>query len=88
MQVEKKELKQILNEEFGLFKKDTTLGGKINDKEPGGFIIRWEEDSVVKQDMKMDNISEKERFIIEWDDDVGMKADTVPVPQKKTRKRK
>jgi hypothetical protein len=88
MQKEKKELKQILNEEFGLFKKDTTLGVKGIEKEPGGFIIRWEEDSVVKQDVKKDNISEKERFIIEWDDDEEMEADTIPVMQKKTRKRK
>ncbi|MFN8711552.1 MAG: hypothetical protein ACK5Z2_01785, partial [Bacteroidota bacterium] len=45
---EKQSLKKLLNEEFGWFKKDSTLNQKNNNKQPnktgedGKFIIRFE----------------------------------------------
>jgi hypothetical protein len=41
---EKHTLKQILNDEFGWFKKDTTLNKKTKPKDDGKFIIKWDED--------------------------------------------
>ena len=42
LKVEKQSLKTILKEEFGLFKKDSTLNNKTP-KEDTKFIIKWEE---------------------------------------------
>jgi len=53
---EKNNIKKILNEEFGLFKKDTTINKKqakkiikeqeiLKQQEQGKFIIEWEEDT-------------------------------------------
>lgn len=42
LKVEKQTLKTILKEEFGLFKKDTTLKSKAA-PEDGKFIIKWED---------------------------------------------
>ncbi len=71
MKEERKELKNILKEEFGLFKKDSTLKDDGSQKEPPAFKIEWdeEEDSTTKRDKKKSNNSEKERFIIVWDED-------------------
>ena len=91
MREEKKELKKILNEEFGLFRKDSTISGDGTPEEPAGFIIEWEEesDSISKVDIKPDNNSDKERFIIEWDDDEEEKQDeSVGESKKKRRKKK
>ena len=41
---EKHTLKQILKDEFGLFKKDSTLNKKDKKKDDGKFIIKWDED--------------------------------------------
>lgn len=41
---EKHTLKQILKDEFGWFKKDTSLSKKDKPKDDGKFIIKWEED--------------------------------------------
>ena len=45
LKVEKQNLKSILNEEFGLFKKDTTLHNKdkIKKEDQAKFKINWEE---------------------------------------------
>ncbi|MBI4931662.1 MAG: hypothetical protein HY841_12910 [Bacteroidetes bacterium] len=51
---EKHSLKQILREEFGLFKKDTTLNKKDKPKDDGKFIIKWDEDEKEK-DKKEDD---------------------------------
>ena len=88
MREEKKELKQILHEEFGLFRKDTALEIPPPDKATPGFIIRWEGDSMVRPTPKGDNNSGKERFIIEWDDTAGSATDSVPAAPVKKRKRK
>ena len=88
MQEEKMQLKQILHEEFGLFRKDTALEAKPGSKPAPGFIIRWDEDSTMRQEVKEDNNSGKERFIIEWDDSVTSKTDTIPASPGKKRKRK
>jgi hypothetical protein len=42
LKVEKQTLKTILKDEFGLFKKDSTLGNKAPKEDPK-FIIKWEE---------------------------------------------
>ena len=52
---EKQTLKQILKEEFGLFKKDTTLKKKNNPKDDGKFIIKWDEDEKKNKDKKEDD---------------------------------
>ena len=41
---EKHTLKQILKDEFGWFKKDSTLNKKDKKKEDGKLIIKWDED--------------------------------------------
>ena len=52
---EKHTLKQILREEFGLFKKDTTINKKDKPKEDGKFIIKWDEDEKEKSKEKDDD---------------------------------
>jgi VCBS repeat-containing protein len=52
---EKQTLKQILKEEFGLFKKDTALNRKDKPKEDGKFIIKWDEDEKKGKDKKEDD---------------------------------
>ena len=42
LKVEKQTLKTILKEEFGLFKKDSTLNNKTP-KDNTKFIIKWED---------------------------------------------
>ena len=85
---EKKELREILNEEFGLFKKDTTLSGDKEDDKNTKFILEWEEDSKsdIKTDTgKKDNKSDQEGFTIVWDDED--ESDTVIVEEKKRRRK-
>ena len=86
---EKKELREILNEEFGLFKKDSTLRGDKEVDKDSKFSLEWDEDS--KSDIKtdtgrMDNKSDQERFNIVWDDEE--ESDTVVVEEKKRRRKK
>ena len=45
---EKHTLKQILNEEFGWFKKDSALSKPGKPKDDGKFIIKWDEDEKEK----------------------------------------
>jgi hypothetical protein len=52
---EKQTLKQILKEEFGLFKKDTAVCKKGKPKEDGKFIIKWDEDDKKCKDKKEDD---------------------------------
>ncbi len=47
LQQQKKEVKQILNREFGLFKKDTTIKTEEKSTTPppaSGFVIEWDDD--------------------------------------------
>ncbi len=87
---EKKELREILNEEFGFFKKDTTLKEGKEDDQPKKFIMEWDEDTVSSQktySLERDNKSDQERFTIVWDDEE--ESDTMKVEDKKPwRKRK
>ncbi|UCG28717.1 MAG: hypothetical protein JSV24_04990 [Bacteroidales bacterium] len=67
LQNERKELRQILNEEFGWFEKDTTKEAEGVDKPPRQFLIEWEDmDTTLTDsaDMKQENL----RFRIEWMD--------------------
>jgi len=86
---EKKVLREILNEEFGLFDKDSTLRGETEDDKDSKFLLEWEEDP--DRDIKIDsdrrdNKSDKEGFTIVWDDEE--ESDTVIVEEKKRRRRK
>ena len=86
---EKKELRDILNEEFGIFKKDSTLRGDKEDDIANKFILEWDEDSEsdIKTDtVKKDNKSDQERFTIVWDDEE--ESDTVVVEENKRRRKK
>ena len=86
---EKKELREILNEEFGLFKKDSTLRGDKEDDRDSKFILEWDEDSEIdnKTDtLKTNNKSDQERFTIVWDDEE--ESDTAVVEEKKRRHKK
>ena len=49
---EKQTLRQILREEFGLFKKDTVVNKKEKPKEEGKFIIKWEDEEKKSKDKK------------------------------------
>ena len=47
LQQQKKEVKQILKREFGLFKKDTTIKTEEKSTTPppaSGFVIEWDDD--------------------------------------------
>jgi hypothetical protein len=89
LRLEKKELREILNEEFGLFKKDTTLGtDKTEDKETR-FILDWEEEdrsSIASDTGENAMKTEQKPFSIVWDDEEA--SDTVKVEEKKRRRRK
>ena len=70
MKAERKELRQILNEEFGWFKKDSSL----NDRSKNGgnieeFDIEFEENRETKEKKKEENTESKQNFIIEWEED-------------------
>ncbi|MFW6364516.1 MAG: AsmA-like C-terminal region-containing protein [Bacteroidota bacterium] len=67
IQSEKTELKQILFEEFGLFKNDTSIGN-YEKKEMNEFKIQWEEED--KRKNKKENKQKKEsEFQIKWEED-------------------
>jgi hypothetical protein len=89
LRAEKQELREILNEEFGLFKKDTTLGAdKVEDKK-SRFILGWEEEDRrrIESDTAENAIkTEQKPFTIIWDDEE--ESDTVKVEEKKRRRRK
>lgn len=63
LKVEKQTLKTILKEEFGLFKKDSTLNNKTP-KEDAKFIIKWEEadKKEEKKELKKPKKPEEEDF--------------------------
>ncbi len=54
LKVEKQSLKKILNEEFGLFKKDTSLNNanKVKKETQQKVIIKWEEADVKEEEKK------------------------------------
>lgn len=54
LKVEKQGLKKILNEEFGLFKKDTSLTNmnKVKKEDQKKFIIKWEEADIKEEEKK------------------------------------
>jgi len=64
LKVEKQNLKTILKEEFGLFKKDSTLGNKKKEEETK-FTIKWEEadkKEEPKKELKKPKKQEEEDF--------------------------
>ncbi len=85
---EKQELREILNEEFGLFKKDSTLREDKEGEKANRFILDWEEDS--ENGKKSDSVrkvnkSGQEGFTILWDDDE--ESDTLIVKEKILRRK-
>jgi hypothetical protein len=85
---EKQELKEILNEEFGLFRKDSALKGEKGRGDENRFNLEWEEDArsgIPTDTMKQSNKPDQDRFTIVWDDE---EADTVGIVGKKRRRRK
>lgn len=88
MKEEKKKLREILNDEFGLFKKDTLPEEVSPGQHRPGFIIEWDEngDSTVKEGPGKGNKQEEERFIIEWDED--KQADTLTTENKRRIRRR
>lgn len=86
---EKKELREILNEEFGLFRKDSTIGGEKKDDKHAEFILEWDEDSKNKTKTDTGNLkkkSDQKGFTIVWDDDEP--SDTIVGEEKKRRRNK
>jgi hypothetical protein len=70
MKAERKELRQLLNEEFGWFKKDSSLKDglkKSGNKED--FKIEFEENLITKEKKKEENTESEQNFIIEWEED-------------------
>ena len=63
LKVEKQTLKVILKEEFGLFKKDSSLNKKTFKEDPK-FIIKWEEEDKKeeKKELKIPKKPEAEDF--------------------------
>lgn len=70
---ERTEIREILNEEFGLFGRDSTLGSPDKESSPPGFIIEWEEDpgsdSLKKEILNEDNKSGGQGFTIRWEEE-------------------
>ena len=64
---ERKEFKTLLREEFGWFKKDTTLKSKDKDKDQKPvFVIEWENKDTTETE---DQLYENKPFQIEWEDE-------------------
>lgn len=53
LKVEKQTLKSILHEEFGLFKKDSTLTNKTPKKDNTKFTIKWDEDDKKEENKEL-----------------------------------
>jgi len=66
---EKRELKQILNEEFGWFKKDTVRKQPPDSEVRKQFDIRWEEDTLTKKGKKASEKQNDSGFIIKFEED-------------------
>ena len=88
LQEEKSEVREILNEEFGLFKKDTTLFREDPNKDQKGFGIEWEEvtepDSLIKDALKKDNKTQSGGFTIRWEEEE--ETDTLEAENKKRKR--
>jgi hypothetical protein len=71
LRAEKQELKQILHEEFGWFKKDTTLDAKQKkEQQQGRFDIKWEESARDAEKEQEDTGRRKdEGFVIQFEED-------------------
>ncbi|NOQ26956.1 MAG: hypothetical protein GQ564_16470 [Bacteroidales bacterium] len=70
MKAERKELRQILNEEYGWFKKDSSLNdGSKKGSEKEKFEIEFEENRIIKEKNKEEKIESEQKFIIEWEED-------------------
>ena len=68
MKVERNELKQILNEEFGWFKKDSAINTDTsNKKDQEKFTIEFEAES--KKNKKTKEPIQDQKFVIEWEED-------------------
>lgn len=65
---EKETLKDILNQEFGWFKKDTLKKEEKDNKGGGGFILEWDDEDTVKNKNKVRKKPEED-FILEWGDE-------------------
>lgn len=63
---EKKELKQILNEEFGWFKKDSAINTQP-EEESDKFSVEFEETRKKKE--KKEEQEHEQKFTIEWEED-------------------
>lgn len=65
---QKKEMKSALHDEFGWFKKDTTLTKSKTEKKPAKFRVEWDEASDNKNDKKEEKKSSQQtRTQVEWD---------------------
>lgn len=88
---EKKELKEILNEEFGFFEKDSSLKGDKEGDRATRFILEWDEDAQSDPEtdsLKRDDKSDKERFTIVWDDEAESDTGKVEETKRRSKKRK
>jgi len=66
---EKKELKTILKEEFGIFRNDTIAEIKLDTTKKFDFILEWEDSDFTGKDTIQKNKPGEQRFVIEWDDE-------------------
>lgn len=70
LQNEKTELRNIFRDEFGWFKKDSTLEKQDDEPQKSDFNIQWEEDDSNNRPAKIIEKRENEqKFIIEWEED-------------------
>jgi hypothetical protein len=69
MREERKELRKILNEEFGWFKKDSTLNDGSGKESEEEFKVEFEESKKTKKKKKAGNKEEEQNFVIEWEED-------------------
>jgi len=69
LQKEKRELKQILNEEFGWFKKDTAQKDTADTEVQQQFNIQWEENARSQKRKKATKERKDSGFIIKFEED-------------------
>ena len=70
LKAERSELRKILNEEFGWFKKDSSLNDEsINKSNLEEFEIEFEENRKTRKKKKEENVDSEQNFVIEWEED-------------------
>jgi hypothetical protein len=83
---EKKELKTILKEEFGIFRNDTIGKIQLDTTNEFDFILEWEDSDFTGKDTIKKNKPDEQRFVIEWEDEENNPEEEQQQKKKKNKK--